>query len=106
LAGTLDFDPLTDSLTNAVGESVRLEPPVGEILPQKGFDPGESGFVAPPVDRSDVPVVVDPSSDRLQLLEPFPAWDGQDYLDLPVLMKAQGKCTTDHISAAGKWLKY
>jgi aconitate hydratase len=106
LAGTLDFDPLTDALTNAAGESVRLEPPVGEILPAKGFDPGESGFVAPPADRSDVPVVVDPSSDRLQLLEPFPAWDGQDYLQLPILMKAQGKCTTDHISAAGKWLKY
>jgi aconitate hydratase len=106
LAGTLDFDPLTDTLTNATGESVRLEPPVGEILPEKGFDPGESGFVAPPADASAVSVVVDPSSDRLQLLEPFPAWDGQDYIDLPVLMKAQGKCTTDHISAAGRWLTY
>jgi aconitate hydratase len=106
LAGTLDFDPLTDTLTNAAGESVRLEPPVGEILPEKGFDPGESGFVAPPVDASGVSVVVDPASDRLQLLEPFPAWDGNDFLDLPVLMKAKGKCTTDHISAAGKWLTY
>ncbi len=106
LAGTLEFDPLTDTLTNATGETVRLEPPVGEILPEKGFDPGESGFVAPPADASGVSVVVDPSSDRLQVLEPFPAWDGQDYIDLPVLMKAQGKCTTDHISAAGKWLTY
>jgi aconitate hydratase len=106
LSGTLDFNPLTDELTNASGEKVRLEPPVGEILPEKGFDPGESGFVAPPEDASDVSVVVSPTSDRLQLLEPFPAWDGDDYVDLPVLMKAQGKCTTDHISAAGKWLKY
>jgi aconitate hydratase len=106
LAGTLEFDPLTDTLTNPTGETVRLEPPVGEILPEKGFDPGESGFIAPPADASGVSVVVDPASDRLQLLEPFPAWDGEDFVDLPVLMKAQGKCTTDHISAAGKWLKY
>jgi aconitate hydratase len=106
LSGTLDFNPLTDELTNASGEKVRLEPPVGEILPEKGFDPGESGFVAPPEDASGVSVVVAPTSDRLQVLEPFPAWDGQDYVDLPVLMKARGKCTTDHISAAGKWLKY
>ena len=106
LSGTLDFNPLTDELTNASGEKVRLEPPVGEILPAKGFDPGESGFVAPPEDASGVSVVVSPTSDRLQLLEPFPEWDGHDYVDLPVLMKAQGKCTTDHISAAGKWLKY
>jgi aconitate hydratase len=106
LSGTLDFDPLTDTLTNDAGESVRLEPPVGEILPQKGFDAGESGFVAPPTDRSGIDVVVDPKSDRLQLLEPFPAWDGNDFLELPVLMKAKGKCTTDHISAAGRWLTY
>jgi aconitate hydratase len=106
LAGTLDFDPTTGTLTNAAGEQVRLEAPVGEILPDKGFDPGESGFLAPPEDGSTVEVVVDPASDRLQLLEPFRAWDGNDYLDLPVLMKAAGKCTTDHISAAGKWLRY
>jgi aconitate hydratase len=106
LAGTLDFNPLTDTLTNAAGEEVRLEPPVGEVLPAKGFDAGESGFLAPPEDGSGVSVVVDPSSDRLQVLEPFPAWDGKDLVDLPVLMKAQGKCTTDHISAAGKWLTY
>jgi aconitate hydratase len=106
LAGTLDFDPTTGTLTNDAGESVRLDAPVGEILPDKGFDPGESGFLAPPEDTSDVEVVVDPASERLQLLEPFPAWDGNDYVDLPVLMKALGKCTTDHISAAGKWLRY
>jgi aconitate hydratase len=79
---------------------------VGEILPARGFDSGESGFLAPPADPSDVPIAVSPTSDRLQLLEPFPAWDGRDYIDLPVLMKAKGKCTTDHISAAGKWLTY
>jgi aconitate hydratase len=106
LAGTLAFNPLTDTLTNDEGVEVRLDPPVGEILPARGFDPGESGFLAPPDDPSDVPIVVSPTSDRLQLLEPFPAWDGRDYIDLPVLMKAKGKCTTDHISAAGKWLTY
>ena len=106
LAGTLDFDPLNGTITNDDGESVRLDPPVGEDLPARGFDPGESGFLAPPDDAGSVDVKVDPSSDRLQLLEPFPAWDGNDFVELPVLLKAKGKCTTDHISAAGKWLKY
>src|SRR5262245_4079580 len=106
LAGTLAFDPTTDTLTNEAGEQVRLDAPVGEILPEKGFDPGESGFVAPPDDGSGVTVVVDTASERLQLLAAFEAWDGEDYVGLPVLMKAQGKCTTDHISAAGKWLRY
>jgi aconitate hydratase len=106
LAGTLDFDPRTDALTNDDGEEVRLEAPVGEQLPTRGFDPGESGFQAPPPDGRDVEVVVDPDSDRLQLLEPFEPWDGEDLRELPVLMKAAGKCTTDHISAAGPWLKY
>jgi aconitate hydratase len=106
LAGTLDFDPRTDSLTNDAGEEVRLEPPVGEALPKGGFDPGENTFEAPPEDGVTVSVVVDPQSDRLQLLDPFDAWDGKDYVELPILLKAQGKCTTDHISAAGPWLKY
>ena len=101
LAGTLDFNPMTDALDGTV-----LDPPVGQDLPSRGFDPGESGFIAPPDDRSKVTVQVDPASDRLQLLEPFPAWDGGDYIELPVLMKAKGTCTTDHISAAGPWLKY
>src|SRR4051812_8707191 len=90
LAGTLDFDPLHDEL-----EGVRLDPPVGEELPSRGFDAGESGFLAPPDDGSDVEVKVDPASDRLQLLEPFAAWDGKDFVDLPLLLKATGKCTTD-----------
>ncbi len=106
LAGTLDFDPVTDSLTNDAGEEVRLVVPVGEELPDQGFDPGESGFLPPPPDSGGIQVVVRPDSDRLQLLEPFAAWDGQDYTDLAVLVKAKGKCTTDHISAAGKWLRF
>ncbi|HEV3351926.1 MAG TPA: aconitate hydratase [Acidimicrobiales bacterium] len=101
LAGTLDFDPLTDDV-----DGVRLEEPHGVTLPQRGFESGTEGFVPPPEDGSSVDVVVEPSSERLQVLEPFTAWDGDDYIDLPVLMKAKGKCTTDHISAAGKWLKY
>jgi aconitate hydratase A / 2-methylisocitrate dehydratase len=106
LAGTLDFDPVSDTLTNDDGDEVRLMVPVGEELPDKGFDPGESGFIPPPEDGSGIEVVVRPDSDRLQLLEPFPPWDGQDLVDLAVLVKAKGKCTTDHISAAGKWLSY
>jgi aconitate hydratase len=106
LAGRLDFDPTTDTITNSDGAEVLLDPPVGEVLPSKGYDPGEDTFVAPPEDGSGVEVVVSPTSNRLQLLQPFESWDGEDYLGLPVLMKAQGKCTTDHISAAGKWLAY
>ncbi|MEY2460953.1 MAG: aconitate hydratase [Acidimicrobiaceae bacterium] len=104
LAGTLEFNPITDEV-----DGVKLDPPVGEDLPSRGFDRGESGFQAPPPDTaqaSAIEVVVSPTSERLQLLEPFPAWDGNDYVDLPVLMKAKGKCTTDHISAAGPWLRY
>ena len=106
LAGRLDFNPVTDTLTNDAGEEVRLDAPVGEQLPAKGFDPGEDTFIAPPADGSGIEVKVDPTSDRLQLLEPFAPWDGKDYVELPVLLKAQGKCTTDHISMAGPWLKY
>jgi aconitate hydratase len=98
LAGTLEFDPRTDTLTTDDGQQVRLEAPVGEQLPQRGFDPGESGFVAPPaVGRDRIEVRVAPDSERLQLLEPFAPWDGHDLVELPVLMKAAGKCTTDHI---------
>ena len=101
LAGTLDFDPLTDDI-----DGVHLAEPVGETLPSRGFEPGDQGFLPPPEDGSGIEVVVDPNSKRLQLLEPFPAWDGADLLELPVLLKAAGKCTTDHISAAGPWLQY
>jgi aconitate hydratase len=106
LAGTLDFDPRTDTLTNPAGNTVKLDAPRGEQLPQQGFDPGESGFLAPPADSTEVLVAISARSDRLQQLEPFEPWDGHDLTELPVLMKAAGKCTTDHISAAGPWLKY
>jgi aconitate hydratase len=106
LSGRLDFDPVIDTITAPDGTEVRLDAPVGEVLPAAGYDPGEDTFTPPPADRSSVTVEVAPTSDRLQLLDPFPAWDGQDYEALPVLMKARGKCTTDHISAAGPWLKY
>jgi aconitate hydratase len=105
LTGRLDVDFTHDAIPTADG-SVRLDPPTADELPSKGFDPGESGFEPPAEDGASVTVVVSPDSDRLELLEPFPAWDGADYLGLTVLMKAVGKCTTDHISPAGKWLKY
>jgi len=106
LAGRVDFDPINETLTNDKGEEVRLSVPVGIELPPKGFDEGEDTFVAPPASGAGINVAVSPTSDRLQLLTPFPAWDGNDYMDLPVLVKAQGKFTTDHISMAGPWLKY
>ncbi|MEC8731461.1 MAG: aconitase family protein, partial [Actinomycetota bacterium] len=106
LSGRLDFDPVTETITAPDGTEVSLDAPVGEVLPADGYDPGEDTFTAPPADPSGVSVEVAPTSDRLQLLEPFTPWDGNDYEGLPVLMKAQGKCTTDHISAAGPWLKY
>jgi aconitate hydratase len=106
LAGRLDFDPTTDTITAPDGSEVLLEAPVGEVLPARGYDPGQDTFTPPPADGSGVQVVVSPTSDRLQLLAPFEPWDGQPYIGLPVLMKAKGKCTTDHISAAGKWLTY
>ena len=106
LAGRLDFDPQTDSLTAPDGTLVKLDAPIGEELPALGFDPGEATFVQPPADGSNVVVDVSPTSDRLQLLEPFDPWDGNDYIELPILLKAKGKCTTDHISMAGPWLKY
>ena len=106
LAGRLDFDPTTDALTAPDGTQVKLEIPQGEVLPKSGYDAGNDTFIAPPADGSNVQVSVSPTSDRLQLLEPFAKWNGNDFLGMPILMKAKGKCTTDHISAAGKWLTY
>ena len=106
LAGRLDFDPTTDTLTAPDGTQVKLEIPQGEVLPKAGYDAGNNTFIAPPDDGSDIQVNVSPTSDRLQLLDPFEKWNGNDFLGMPVLMKAKGKCTTDHISAAGKWLTY
>ena len=106
LAGTIDFDPVNGTIPTAGGESMNLSIPKGIELPPSGFDSGEETFIAPPDDVSSIEVKVSASSDRLQLLDPFPAWDGNDYEDLPVLVKAKGKFTTDHISMAGPWLKY
>lgn len=106
IAGTLEFNPLTDELTGSKGEKFKLKDPSGDELPSRGFDPGEDTYQPPPTDGSNVNVDVDPKSQRLQLLEPFDRWDGKDLTDMTVLIKVKGKCTTDHISAAGPWLKY
>jgi aconitate hydratase len=106
LAGRLTFNPLTDTLTNAKGDQIRLSSPSGDELPKKGFTAGESGYQRPAPDGRKIRVKVSPASDRLQLLSPFPAWNGKDPELLPLLLKAKGKCTTDHISPAGKWLKF
>ncbi|GIY29043.1 aconitate hydratase, mitochondrial [Caerostris darwini] len=100
IAGTLDFNPLTDELTGANGEKFKFKVPEGDDLPSRGFDPGEDTYQAPPADGSKVNVDVSPKSDRLQLLSPFDKWDGKDLTDMTVLIKVKGKCTTDHISAA------
>ncbi len=106
IAGDLTFNPLTDSLTNEKGEQVKLDAPSGDELPKKGFAVDDPGFQAPAADGSHVKVEVSPTSDRLQLLDPFAAWEGVDLKGLKLLIKAKGKCTTDHISMAGPWLKY
>jgi len=107
LAGRLDVDPIHQGVPLDDGSLFKLAPPVGEELPTKGYDAGESGYAAPTDDPASVPVAVDPKSERLALLEPFAPVDKQSgYQDLPVLLKAQGKCTTDHISPAGPWLKF
>ena len=106
IAGRLDFNPITDTLTNDKGEEVKFKPPYGEELPTKGFAVDDPGYQAPAADGSGVQVVVSPTSNRLQLLAPFPAWDGKNITGAKLLIKAQGKCTTDHISMAGPWLRF
>lgn len=106
IAGTLSFNPLTDKLKDKDGKEFLLKPPSGDGLPKNGYDAGENTYQAPPADRASVNVVVSPTSDRLQVLQPFNAWDGKDALDMPILIKTKGKTTTDHISMAGPWLKY
>lgn len=106
IAGDLGFNPITDTLTNEKGEKVKLDPPAGDELPTKGFAVEDAGYQAPATDGSNVKVVVEPASKRLQLLAPFPAWNGVDFKGLKLLIKAKGKCTTDHISMAGPWLKF
>lgn len=104
IAGDLCFNPLKDRLVNHDGERVKLSEPVGDELPQRGFTPGNEGYIAPSGAKTEIKVK--PDSQRLQLLTPFPAWDGTDLLNMPLLIKTQGKCTTDHISMAGSWLRF
>lgn len=106
MAGSLKFNPMTDTLKGQDGTEFKLDPPSGEELPACGFDPGFDTYQAPLEDGSSVEVVISPTSQRLSKLEPFPAWDMKDYEDMPILIKTRGKCTTDHISMAGPWLKY
>jgi len=105
-AGRLDFNPLTDSLPTPDGGEFRFQAPTGDTLPPKGFANPEGGFIAPAQGLAHVEVAISPTSDRLERLTPFAAWDGKDITNLPILLKAEGKCTTDHISAAGAWLTY
>ena len=105
-AGDLRFNPLTDTLNGSDGKPFRFSDPAGKELPPRGYDPGQDTYQAPPVDRVSVNVAVNPQSDRLQLLKPFQPYDGKTPKELPVLIKVKGKCTTDHISAGGPWLKY
>ena len=106
IAGRLDFNPITDTLTNSNGEQIKLNPPTGEELPSKGFAVEDAGYQAPAEDGASVQVSVAPDSSRLQLLSPFDAWDGRNITGAKLLIKALGKCTTDHISMAGPWLRY
>jgi len=105
-AGTLEFDPVRGTLPDGRGKPFRFTPPEAEELPRDGFAHGEEGYEPPAADPESVRVIVRPDSDRLQLLEPFKPWDGRDFVDLPILVKAKGKTTTDHISPAGPWLRY
>jgi aconitate hydratase len=106
ISGDLGFNPITDTLTNTKGEQVKLDPPTGIELPPKGFDVEDNGYQAPAADGSKVSVVVNPDSERLQLLDPFTPWNGKNITGAKLLIKAEGKCTTDHISMAGPWLRY
>ncbi|MEI7831554.1 MAG: aconitate hydratase, partial [Prolixibacteraceae bacterium] len=106
IAGTLDFNPVTDFLVNQAGEKVMLDIPHGDDLPARGFAVEDAGLIPPSKEFRHLEVSVDPTSDRLQLLEPFQPWNGTDLTQLSLLIKARGKCTTDHISMAGPWLKY
>lgn len=106
IAGTLDFNPITDTLLNKKGDAVKLEPPTGFELPPSGFDVKDAGYQAPATDNSGIEVIIAPDSNRLQKLSPFEPWDGKNITGAKLLIKALGKCTTDHISMAGPWLRY
>ena len=106
LSGNLDFNPITDNLISEDGDKVVLDPPFGDELPSNGFDCEDNGYIEPPIDGSDIQIKIDPNSKRLQLLEAFSPWDGKNIYNAKLLIKAHGKCTTDHISMAGPWLRF
>ena len=106
IAGDLGFNPLKDSLKNENGEEVMLDEPSGFELPSKGFDVKDNGYKAPAENGLDIDIEVDPNSERIELLTPFNPWNGENISGVKLLIKAYGKCTTDHISMAGPWLKY
>ena len=106
LSGNLDFNPLVDKLVSEDGHEVLLDAPIGDELPSNGFDFEDNGYVEPPQDGSDIEIKIDPDSKRLQVLEPFNPWNGENIHNARLLIKAHGKCTTDHISMAGPWLRY
>lgn len=106
LSGRLDFNPLSDKLINEEGEEIILNPPEGDELPLNGFDCEDNGYIEPPLDGSNIEVIINPDSQRLQVLEPFEPWNGKNINNARLLIKAHGKCTTDHISMAGPWLRY
>ena len=106
LSGNLDFNPMTDNLISEDGDKVVLDPPIGDELPSSGFDCEDNGYVEPPIDGSDIQIKIDPDSKRLQILEAFSPWDGKNISNAKLLIKAHGKCTTDHISMAGPWLRF
>ena len=106
LSGNLDFNPITDNLISEDGDKVVLDPPFGDELPSNGFDCEDNGYIEPPIDGSDIQIKIDPDSKRLQLLEAFSPWDGKNIYNAKLLIKAYGKCTTDHISMAGPWLRF
>ena len=106
IAGNLCFNPLTDTLVNENGENIKLQEPIGFELPPKGYDVEDAGYQAPSGNSSNLIINIAPDSNRLQLLQPFPAWDGNNLIEQPLLIKAKGKCTTDHISMAGAWLRF
>jgi len=106
ISGSLSFNPATDYLVNGQGEQVKLDPPFGDELPSHGFEKDMEGFIAPSEDGFKTKVIINPKSERLQFMEPFKPWDKKDFVDLPLLLKVKGKCTTDHISPAGAWLRF
>jgi len=106
LSGRLDFNPITDTLVNSENEQIKLDPPIGDELPKNGFSVEENGYVEPPEDGSDIEIIVKDDSQRLQLLKPFKPWNGENISNARLLIKAHGKCTTDHISMAGPWLRF